>query len=99
IEIINSFTALGYKIKFEVLQAANYNVPQKRQRIFIVGTLINTEFKFPIPKENYISVKEAISDLPPLKSGDKSDIPNHNAMNHSSQMLEKMAYVKNGGNR
>ena len=46
-----------------------------------------------------MTIKEAIDDLPKLESGESSDIPNHIAMNHSKQMLEKMKYVKDGGNR
>jgi len=37
--------------------------------------------------------------LPKLESGETSDIPLHNAMRHSAQMLHKMSYVKDGGNR
>ena len=38
--------------------------------------------------------------MPALKSGEEnSSIPNHNAMKHSNQMLEKMSFVKDGGNR
>ena len=40
-----------------------------------------------------------IYDLPKLKSGEKSNIPNHNAMKHTEQMLKKMRYIKDGGNR
>ena len=29
----------------------------------------------------------------------RSDVENHEAMNHSHQMLEKMSYVKDGGDR
>ena len=45
------------------------------------------------------AIKDAIDDLPKLESGESSDIPNHVAMNHSKQMLEKMKIVKDGGNR
>ena len=34
-----------------------------------------------------------------LASGETSDIPNHVAMKHSAQMLNKMSYVKDGGDR
>ena len=43
--------------------------------------------------------KEAIDKLPKLKSGEVSKIPNHVAMNHSEQMLTKMKFVSDGGNR
>ena len=98
-EIISKFNALGYQIQYKVLNAVNYNVPQERRRVFIVGTKNNVSFIYPKESEKIITVKEAIDDLPCLNSGETSAIPLHNAMNHSEQMLKKMSYVKNGGNR
>lgn len=97
-EIVSEFEKLGYQVQYKVLQSAEYNVPQKRQRIFVVGTR-NLEFSFPTGKRNFISVSEAIGDLPKLKSGEKSNVPNHIAMNHSNQMLEKMSFIPDGGDR
>lgn len=97
-EIISSFQNIGYDVQYKILQAADYAVPQKRQRIFIVGTT-GQKFVYPKKSNRLITVKMAISDLPELESGEKSAIPNHEAMNHSKQMLKKMSYIKDGGNR
>lgn len=99
-EIVKEFERVGYTVKYDVLNAVNYGVPQQRRRIFVIGTL-DKENKFKFPKETTkrITIAEALKGLPKLKSGETSDIPNHNAMNHSKQMLEKMNYVKDGGNR
>ena len=40
--------------------------------------------------KKYLTVKEAIDDLPKLKSGEFSNIDNHVAMNHTKQMLKKI---------
>lgn len=103
-EIVDSFVKIGYSVQYKILQAADFGVPQKRQRIFIVGTRNDLNLSFEFPKtiyeiEEYMTVEEAISDLPKLESGENSNIPNHNAMNHSAQMLEKMSYITDGGNR
>ena len=37
-KIIEDFESLGYHVQYAVLNAANYGVPQKRQRVFILGT-------------------------------------------------------------
>lgn len=97
--ILDSFVAIGYKVKFKILNASNYGIAQNRNRIFIVGTINNNTFEFPEEKKEEISIKDVISDLPQLRSGENSNIPNHIAMTHSKQMLEKMGYVKDGGNR
>ncbi len=41
--------ALGYHVYAKVLNALDYGVPQKRERIFIVGFLDDVEFEFPVP--------------------------------------------------
>ena len=97
-EICEEFEKAGYYVDYKVLNSVKFNVPQNRRRIFVVGTL-GYDFQFPEGNENKVSVKDAIGDLPALLSGEKSLIPNHFAMNHSKQMLKKMSYVTDGGNR
>lgn len=99
-EIIKEFEKIGYTVKCDVLNAVDYGVPQQRRRIFVIGTLgKENKFNFPKKTTKQMTIKEALNGLPELKSGETSDIPNHNAMNHSKQMLEKMSYVKDGGDR
>lgn len=98
-EILNSFQDLGYEVQYKVLQAADYSIPQKRQRVFIVGTIPGIEFHYPEPSGKVISVKDAIDDLPKLENGEVSEVPNHFAMKHSDQMLKKMSFISDGGSR
>lgn len=98
-EIVDCFENCGYSVQYKVLNAVNFNVPQERRRVFIIGTKDGYYFEYPKVNNCEISIKEAIGDLPRLKSGEKSEIDLHEAMNHSKQMLEKMSYVKDGGNR
>lgn len=62
----------GYTISKKVLNAVDYGVPENRERVFIVGIRndlhINWEFPAPLSAEK-ISIKEAISDLPPVAEG------------------------------
>ena len=98
-EILECFSNIGYDVKYEILNAKDYGIAQNRSRIFIIGTLTHNTFVFPKKENTEVTIKKAIDDLPNLSSGEKSQIPNHSAMIHSSQMLEKMSYVKDGGNR
>ena len=62
--IIAEFEELGYTVKYKVLLASNYGVPQNRRRVVFVG-LKNKEFIFPEPTaEKCVTSKEALSDLP-----------------------------------
>jgi DNA (cytosine-5)-methyltransferase 1 len=99
-EIIKDFQQIGYKVDCKILNSADFGVPQVRKRVIFIGTNQNQEIIFPKKTvQKYITVKEVLGSLPPLKSGEESTIPNHIAMNHSEQMLEKMKYIKDGGSR
>jgi len=56
----------GYKFKDEILNAVKHGVPQKRRRIFIIGSNNGHSIEFPEGNDKIISVKDAISDLPYL---------------------------------
>ncbi|WP_303817932.1 DNA cytosine methyltransferase [Actinobacillus minor] len=99
-EIIQHFEGLGYQVECKVLNAADFGVPQLRSRIVFIGRKDKGKILFPEPSHReYKTVGEAIGHFPPLNSGENSLIVNHEAMRHSDQMLEKMSFVKNGGNR
>ena len=67
-----AFEKIGYHIKQQLVNAADYGVPQKRNRVILVGLKKDIEFKFPDPTHSkdgvnlpkYVSVKDALGDLP-----------------------------------
>ena len=77
-EIKSEFREIGYNLKYEILDAADYGVPQHRERLFLIGTK-NDEFQFPLPLygpdsklgTKYVSVNDAIKTLqnPKEKNG------------------------------
>lgn len=65
-DIMKRFGDLGYHIiEPQVLNVADYGVPQHRHRVFFVGVL-DGEFTYPSKKNQFISTSEALSDLPSL---------------------------------
>ena len=44
--ILNTCENLGYEVQFKVLNALDFGLPQKRERIFIVGFRNNLDFNF-----------------------------------------------------
>jgi DNA (cytosine-5)-methyltransferase 1 len=99
-EIIKDFEKIGYKVDCKILNSADYGVPQMRKRAIFIGSKEQKNIIFPNKSvEKYVTVREVLENFPPLASGQESEIPNHSAMNHSMQMLEKMKFIKDGGTR
>lgn len=61
--ILSGFKDLGYNVKYTLLNAKDYGVPQDRQRVFIVGFLNDVDFEFPEENKNHLTLKNAIDDL------------------------------------
>lgn len=75
-EIERGMGALGYRVKMQVLRAEEYGVPQERRRVFFIATNTQAPIEFPEPTHGpdlqpYVTVWDAISDLPALKNGAK----------------------------
>lgn len=90
--IENEFRKIGYSIKYEKLNSADYGVPQTRRRVIFMGNKINKQIKYPNPSHSnrfkmdvhlrelkpWVSVKEI---LLPKKDVEKSFF-------HSAKMIE-----------
>lgn len=48
-KILRRFADLGYQVRKQILLAADWGVPQRRRRLFIVGVLESDPFDFPQP--------------------------------------------------
>lgn len=74
-QILDDLHKIGYTPNVSLLNAADFGVPQNRERVFIVGSRDGVAFKFPEGdfKEKPVTVFDAISDLPSLTSGDMKD--------------------------
>ncbi len=70
---------LGYSTKVDMVNAADFGVPQIRQRLIFVGVRKNVGLseEYIFPKGDFIgrfrTVSEAISDLPPLENNKSSE--------------------------
>jgi DNA (cytosine-5)-methyltransferase 1 len=70
-EIVSACSALGYQLAADVLDAADYGVPQHRERLILVGFRSGKSFQFPLPThgpdsaglQKLTSVADAIADL------------------------------------
>ena len=99
---------LGYDIAADILNAADYGVPQRRKRAIVIGALackaslpspthINpakTDL-FAVGRALWVSVKEAIGDLPLIPDGENW----HIGRNPTPKSVERYRHVPEGGNR
>lgn len=74
------FEEIGYSLKHKLLNAVDYGVPQQRERVILVGMRGKNNYEYPEPTHGdgpglkpYVTLREAIGDLPALKSGDSAD--------------------------
>jgi DNA (cytosine-5)-methyltransferase 1 len=87
----------GYRTKADVLNAADYGVPQRRRRLVLLASRVS-EVKFADPVKLRRTVRDAIGGLsPPGKSGD----PLHDLPENRSARTKKLiaAIPHNGGSR
>lgn len=69
-EIIRAFNDLGYEVCCGILRAVDFGVPQDRRRAVFIGQKGCLEVNLPKPNGIHNSVKDAISDLPIILSGE-----------------------------
>lgn len=85
--IISLFESLGYKMWHKLLNAADFGAPQIRERIIIIGSKLKNNFQYPSQThyraeeapdlfrtglKPHLTLEEAISDMPFIKSGEES---------------------------
>jgi len=94
--MINALDEIGYNVvEPKLMKAIYYNVPQKRERIFIVGIRkeINAQFKYPKPYKKIYNIKDA------LKAGDlfDSDVPDSPGSTYPDHKKDVLDIVPPGG--
>ena len=84
--ILKDFSDAGYNVSYKVLNSADYGVPQKRERVIVVGVRKDLPYEYEFPKcthsvdgkeetLKWVSVSDALSEFP---DPDKpNDVPNH----------------------
>jgi DNA (cytosine-5)-methyltransferase 1 len=108
--LLDGLESLGYNIVHDVIDAADFGVPQHRKRVLVIGSL-DAEARMPSPTHSALggrgrkiaahrTVRHAIGHLPELASGgtDKRD-PYHRARRHGALALERLAAIPEGGGR
>ena len=106
-------SGLGYNITYELLNAADYGVPQNRYRVFYVG-IRNKKFDFPQPFKSQLTAKDGIGDLEGSNNNHYGTEPqngfqkemrgsckhpiNQDYTSHTEQTINIISQVPDGGN-
>ena len=78
--LIKELESIGYKVLSDVLNAADYGLPQLRKRTIVAGVSKGYSFEFPkiiksknknLFEDKYLTIMSAISDLPKLSVGEE----------------------------
>lgn len=102
---LNKLTEIGYKVKWTLLDAANFRVPQNRERVFIIGFRndINVNYEFPaVTYATPISLLRAIGDIkenPVVYQGKEPLRPNPYRVNHDVLISDFTTFYNRGNRR
>jgi DNA (cytosine-5)-methyltransferase 1 len=104
-EVKRLFSSLGYSIQVKILNAADFGVPQERERLVVVGVRDGIKFNFPTQthasKLNkngglfqdgllaHVTLGEAIGDLPFIEAGKTSQIYSSSPQNPYQVLMRK----------
>jgi DNA (cytosine-5)-methyltransferase 1 len=89
--ITRTMTDLGFKYRAEVLDAVNFQVPQFRKRLFIIGLKERVPNLPSTGPNNRRTVRDAIDDLLGLEDPDLNHVPNNHAQ-HVVERWDRLSY-------
>lgn len=106
--VLKHAEAIGYHVHLKVLDAQDYGVPQRRQRVIVIGEHLldgdNPSFAFPkptTPSGQRVTVRMSIGHLPapPINGADHPDFPHHRRDKLSALNKKRLAILKEGQGR
>lgn len=94
--ILEDFRNIGYEIQAHILNAADYETSQKKERVVFIGNRIGKKILYPqaiIKNGKYKTTKDAIADLIDKKEDKKFS---HFITKHTKDMQERLMKVPEG---
>ena len=89
-----------YHCSVKVVYCPDYGIPQTRKRLVLLASKFG-DIKLISPthsKDNYVTVKDVIGDLPPLEAGESSNVdPLHRAKSLSPLNMQRIMHTPYGG--
>jgi DNA (cytosine-5)-methyltransferase 1 len=71
-DFVSSLKTDGYSVHYEIVNCQEYGIPQRRKRLVLLASRLGPITLIPKThnQENYVSVKDAIGDLPFIEDGE-----------------------------
>lgn len=102
--ILDDFEEAGYRVKHRILNAADFGVPQSRERVIFIGVRdgIDRDVGFPtpthadpdtyplLPLKPWLSIGEALADIP--EPEDAPHIPNHTYSKYKLRFVDYLGH-------
>lgn len=60
--IIETLQNFGYRVNHRVLNAVDFELPQKRERVYIIATKEDKEYVYPTPSKNVVVINDILED-------------------------------------
>lgn len=103
IQAINAEKGTQYDIAVRTLNAADYGVPQLRERVFVIGSRKGEKFRFPTPTHVSPDRLEGQGALAPYRTawdalGDLPPEPNNEHLSVSGKWADLLATIPEGQN-
>ena len=76
--IVEDFSQCGYDVYYKLLNAKDYEVPEDRERVIIIGfrrDLGISSFEYPVPRRLQVTMREALKDVPAPAPNEVCDAP------------------------
>ncbi|MEO1807576.1 MAG: DNA (cytosine-5-)-methyltransferase [Bacteroidota bacterium] len=96
--IIDSLKEMGYTVYVKVLNALHYGLPQKRERIIIVGHLEPILFSFPDPESSFIPLDKILESQVDRKYYASERIREKRNKSHTSDHYPSIWHENKSGN-
>ena len=96
--IIETLKSLGYFVDYKILNALDYGLPQKRERVFIVGYEKNITFSWPQKILKYKSLEQILEKNVDEKYYASQTIQEKRRLKHTSQYQPAIWHENKAGN-
>jgi len=101
-KLLHDLRELGYELHVNVLNTADFGVPQVRQRALVIGVPEGSGYEFPLPSHApdagtpYTTVEDALSGLGSPASRDERDRPDNHVDVTPAGDVRRIHYVPEG---